>query len=58
MDDVMAIGDNLNDKNMLEVVGHSVAMENGSEEIKRICKVTTLTNAEHGVAHAIEEILV
>lgn len=57
MDEVMALGDNLNDKNMLERVGHGVAMGNADDEIKQICKFVTKTNNEHGVALAIEESL-
>ena len=57
MKDVMALGDNLNDKNMLEKAGRGVAMGNAVDEIKEICKFTTKTNNENGVAFAIEEML-
>ncbi|KAA9014542.1 Cof-type HAD-IIB family hydrolase [Niallia endozanthoxylica] len=57
MRDVMALGDNLNDKSMLEEVGRGVAMGNAAEEIKELCKYTTKRNTEHGVAYAIEEML-
>lgn len=51
--DVMAIGDNYNDITMLKKAGYSVAMGNAEEEVKKICKFTTLDNNDHGVAHAI-----
>lgn len=57
MKDVMAIGDNLNDKSMLMAAGRGVAMGNALEEIKELCTYTTKTNAENGVAFAIEEML-
>ncbi|CIS10774.1 hydrolase [Streptococcus pneumoniae] len=49
----MAIGDEENDRAMLEVVGNPVVMENGNPEIKKIAKYITKTNDESGVAHAI-----
>jgi len=57
MKDVMALGDNLNDKSMLEEAGRGVAMGNAAEEIKELCRYTTKRNTEHGVAYAIEEML-
>ncbi|SET72721.1 hypothetical protein SAMN05421676_10794 [Salinibacillus kushneri] len=57
MDDVMALGDNLNDKSMLEKAGMGVAMGNAAEEILQLCKYKTKTNEEDGVAYAIEEML-
>lgn len=53
----MAIGDSINDLSMLQKVGHSVAMGNAKDEIKDVCKVTTLRNDENGVAHAIYQYL-
>ena len=38
MENVMAIGDNMNDVSMLERVGYSVAMENAAPEVKAIVK--------------------
>ncbi|QHS24246.1 Cof-type HAD-IIB family hydrolase [Virgibacillus sp. MSP4-1] len=57
MEDVMALGDNLNDKSMLERAGRGVAMENAAEEILSLCNYKTKTNEEDGVAYAIEEML-
>lgn len=53
----MAIGDNLNDKSMIERAGVSVAMGNAVDEIKALAKHITLKNTEDGVAHAIYEFL-
>ncbi|MDM5153036.1 Cof-type HAD-IIB family hydrolase [Bacillus sp. DX1.1] len=55
MQDTIAIGDNFNDVPMLEVAGLSVAMGNAEEDVKKLCDVVTLTNDEHGVAHAIKQ---
>ncbi|MFS0821179.1 Cof-type HAD-IIB family hydrolase [Bacillus sp. 1P02SD] len=57
MRDVMSMGDNLNDKSMLEMAGRGVAMGNADPEILNLCKYTTKTNEEDGVAFAIEEML-
>lgn len=53
LDQVMALGDAANDLEMLTLVGHSVAMGNASEQIKKLCRYITLDNSHAGVAHAI-----
>ena len=53
-ENVMAIGDNLNDISMIEYAGLSVAMGNGAEQVKEKAKYITKTNDEHGVAYAIK----
>jgi len=53
MEQVMAIGDSLNDVELLEQAGISVAMENGVPEVKRAADFITLANTEDGVAYAI-----
>ncbi|QDK71181.1 sugar-phosphatase [Lactococcus protaetiae] len=55
LDEIMAIGDEENDRSMLEVAGHPVVMENGKAELKKIAKHITKSNEESGVAHAINE---
>jgi Cof subfamily protein (haloacid dehalogenase superfamily) len=55
IENTVAIGDNFNDVPMLEVAGLSVAMGNADPTVKDIADVVTLTNNEHGVAHAIEK---
>ena len=55
MDQTMAIGDQENDRPMLEVVGNPVVMENGNPELKKIAKYITKSNDEDGVAYALRE---
>ena len=54
-EETMAIGDEENDRAMLEVVGNPVVMENGTDELKKIAKYITKSNDESGVAYAIRE---
>nr|WP_139905559.1 HAD-IIB family hydrolase [Clostridium thermarum] len=52
--EVIAMGDNYNDINMIEYARLGVAMENAPEEVKRYAVYITLTNDEDGVAEAIK----
>ncbi len=54
LDQVMAIGDNNNDIEMLQAVGWGVAMGQASDEVKAMADAITASNAEDGVALAIE----
>ncbi|MFB3140377.1 MAG: HAD family hydrolase, partial [Candidatus Acidiferrales bacterium] len=54
---VMAVGDNWNDKEMLEFAGLPVVMANSSEELKQEGWAVTRSNDESGVAAAIEKFL-
>lgn len=54
LDEVMAIGDQDNDLPMLQAAGLSVAMGNATSEVKALADVITLSNAQDGVAAAIE----
>jgi Cof subfamily protein (haloacid dehalogenase superfamily) len=56
-EEVMAIGDNWNDREMLEFAGLPVLMANSSEELKRNGWAVTGSNDEDGVAAAIEKYL-
>lgn len=58
MQDVMAIGDNMNDVSMLERVGYPVAMENALPKVKEYAKHVTDTNQHSGVGKAIQKMLV
>lgn len=49
----MAVGDNGNDREMLEWAGISVAVENADEEIKRLADFVTKPNVQSGVAAAL-----
>ncbi len=55
--EVMAIGDNYNDIEMLTFAGHPVIMQNASEDLKQNGWTVTLHCDEHGVAAAIEQVL-
>jgi hydroxymethylpyrimidine pyrophosphatase-like HAD family hydrolase len=54
---VMAIGDNYNDVEMLEYAGLPVIMGNASEELRGRKWKVTLPNSASGVAAAIEEVV-
>ncbi len=54
-DEVMAIGDNFNDREMLEFAGLPVVMANSVPELKSLGWRQTLSNDEGGVAVAIRE---
>ena len=55
--EVMAIGDNYNDVEMLTFAGHPVIMGNASDDLKQNGWNITLHNDESGVAAAIEQVL-
>lgn len=58
MEEIMVIGDSLNDHSMLSMnFGITVAMGNGNPEIRKIAKYVTKTNDELGVAFAIGKVL-
>jgi Cof subfamily protein (haloacid dehalogenase superfamily) len=54
---VMAIGDNHNDVEMLEFAGHAVIMGNACEELRARGWSVTLGNHECGVAAALAEVI-
>lgn len=54
---VMAIGDNYNDIEMLTFAGHPVIMGNASDDLKQNGWTITLHNDESGVASAVEQVL-
>jgi Cof subfamily protein (haloacid dehalogenase superfamily) len=54
---VAAIGDEVNDIAMLRHAGLGIAMDNAHPAAKEAADRTTLSNAEDGVAHAIEQML-
>jgi Cof subfamily protein (haloacid dehalogenase superfamily) len=59
--EVMAIGDNFNDLEMLEWAGQPVLMGNAGREMELLAErhgwSRTLTNDDHGVAHVVEQAL-
>lgn len=54
MDQVMAIGDGINDREMLQAAGWGVAMGHASDALKKVADAVTGTNTEDGAAQAIE----
>ena len=51
-DECMALGDNYNDLEMLELAGYPVAMKNAVPEVKKVCRYETDT-----VEHVLEALL-
>lgn len=56
-DEIVAIGDNYNDIEMLRIAGHPFIMANAAAELKQNGWPVTLSNDESGVAAAIEQVL-
>lgn len=54
-EEIMAIGDNENDLDMIKFAGIGVAMGNSSDFVKKAADIVTKTNDEDGVACVIEE---
>ncbi len=54
---VMAIGDNFNDREMLEFAGVPVVMANADDALKQNGWATTLSNEQDGVAAAVREFI-
>jgi len=57
VDQTAAIGDEINDLAMLENAGLGIAMANAVDQARDAADRQTLSNAEHGVAHAIRQML-
>ena len=57
-DEVMAVGDNLNDLEMLEFAGCPVVMGNGIPDLRDRGWSLTATNDEAGVARAVETFII
>lgn len=55
--EIMAIGDNFNDLEMLDIAGIPVVMGNAAPEMKTRGYLETASNDDHGVARAIEQVL-
>ncbi len=58
LEDTVAIGDDYNDVSMFKVVGHSVAMQNATDNVKEYADEITTSNEENGVATFLEKLLV
>jgi Cof subfamily protein (haloacid dehalogenase superfamily) len=57
LSEVAAIGDGLNDLEMLSEVGFAIAMGNASDRVKAAADLVVGSNNEAGVAQAVNEIL-
>lgn len=53
-EEVMAIGDNMNDKMMIEKAGMGIAMAHSTPIVKKVAKFVTEDNNSNGVAKAID----
>lgn len=53
-EEVIAIGDNMNDMGMLTCVPNSVAIGNARQEVKDVCKYIADTNANDGVLQILK----
>ena len=54
-EEIMTIGDNINDKKMIENAGMGIAMKSSTMEILKIARDITETNDNDGVAIALEK---
>lgn len=54
---IMAIGDNMNDLSMFDVAGTAVAMDNATQTVKDVSDVVTRKNDEDGVAYIVDQVL-
>ena len=56
-DEIICIGDNINDISMIEYAGLGVAMGNAEESVKMAAKYVAPSNDENGVAEVLEKFL-
>ena len=54
-DEVVSVGDNFNDIDMIKFAGIGVAMGNAPDEVKKISDYVTLSNDKDGVANVIKK---
>ncbi|MGX7108594.1 Cof-type HAD-IIB family hydrolase [Facklamia miroungae] len=55
--DIMAIGDQMNDEDMIQYAGMGIVMANGADQLKEMADFLTLSNDQDGVAHAIYQFI-
>lgn len=55
-EEVMAIGDNINDKKMIQEAGFGVVMEGSTPEVTQVADYVTASNKEEGVAKVLEKL--
>ncbi len=54
IDDTYAFGDSINDKDMLEFVGHGICMGNGTEAARQVAEYITTDIHEDGIYNAMK----
>ena len=54
-DEVIAIGDNMNDKKMIEEAGLGITMEGSTPVVTDVANYVTANNNNEGVAKALEK---
>lgn len=54
-EEAMSFGDAMNDMQMIEFAKYSFAMGNACEELKEKARYIALSNAEDGLAKAVEK---
>lgn len=57
IEDMIAIGDQMNDIDMIKSAGLGIAMGNANDKIKEVASYITKTNEEDGVCEAIEKFI-
>lgn len=57
LDEVIAIGDSWNDREMIEAAGLGVAMGNAQPKLKEMAQYVTKSNNDEGVRHVIEKFI-
>ncbi len=56
--EIMALGDQENDVEMISYAKYGIAMENAIDKVKEVAYDVTLKNTENGVAHAINKYVI
>jgi len=56
-EEILAIGDGVNDLDMIQYAGIGVAMGNADERLKAVADYITSSNTDEGVAQAIEQLV-
>lgn len=57
-EEVIAIGDNMNDKKMIQEAGFGVAMEGSTPLVTQVADYVTTSNQEDGVAKVLEKFII
>ena len=55
-ENIYAIGDGLNDNEMIQTAGVGIAMGNAQPEVKKSADFLTKSNDDHGIWHAFKEL--